>query len=157
MVPRPLPPGLKICVRKNPFLLCSWPFCDRRSTKQNTIGHISCSRPFQHLVNLGLTDMSAYWQVCCREPRHLGERRHKRDVNISFYICMYIYKRIYIYIYIYIYIWHVRYLPDILRIWTFFQRKTRRLLMTSEDFSHRSFEELLVEEEWPTFRRCLLQ
>ena len=26
--------------------------------------------------------------------------------------------------------------------------------MTSEDFSHRSFEELLVEEERPTFRRC---
>lgn len=25
--------------------------------------------------------------------------------------------------------------------------------MTSEDFSHRSFEELLVEEERPTFRR----
>ena len=26
--------------------------------------------------------------------------------------------------------------------------------MTSEDFSHRSFEELLVEGERPTFRRC---
>eukprot|EP00434_Breviolum_minutum_P044372 symbB.v1.2.039623.t1/scaffold6689.1/size16162/1 len=32
----------------------------------------------------------------------------------------------------------------------------KRLLMTSEDFSHRSFEELLVEEERPTFRRFML-
>ena len=41
-----------------------------------------------------------------------------------------------------------------MHFWTNLCMLPRRLLMTSEDFSNRSFEELLVEEERPTFRRC---